>query len=126
MSPVLPLPPASFDLPHDSIVALTSEDDLILHRLVRVDPPNLGAFVSKLVRGAARYPAESPILHAGISMFETVDQAVSEARRTPRIVAAIRLSGPNIHVAKTLGPGHYPAWGRLLHKAPSGAFKTIL
>lgn len=66
MSAVLPLPPPSFNLPDDSIVALTSEEDLILHRLVREDP---------------------------------------------KIVAAVRLSGSDIHVAKTLGPGHYTVWG---------------
>jgi hypothetical protein len=111
MSPVLPPPPESLDLPTDAVVALTSDDELILHRLVREDPPEVRAFVSKLVRGGRRYPAEPPILHAGLSMFETVEQAVSRARRTPRIVAAVRLSGPELHVAKTLGPGHYTVWG---------------
>jgi hypothetical protein len=43
-------------------------------------------------------------------MFETVEQAVSRAQRTPRIVGAVRLSGPDVHVAKTLGPGHYTVW----------------
>jgi len=99
------------DLGDDAVVAVTSQEDLILHRLVREDPPELGAFVSKLVRGGRRFPAETPILHAGLSMFETVEQAVSRARRTPRIVAAVRLSGPDIHVAKTLGAGHYTVWG---------------
>lgn len=111
MSPVLPPSPESLDLPADAVVALTSEDELVLHRLVRKDPPELGAFVSKLIRGGRRFPAERPILHAGLSMFETVEQAVSRARRTPKIVAAVRLNGPDVHVAKTLGPGHYTVWG---------------
>ena len=111
MSPVLPPSPESLDLPGDAVVALTSEDELVLHRLVREDPPDLAAFVSKLVRGGRRFPAERPILHAGLSMFATVDQAVSRARRIPKIVAAVRLSGPDIHIAKTLGPGHFTVWG---------------
>ena len=111
MSPVFPPSPESLDLPADAVVALTSEDELVLHRLVRDDPPDLAAFVSKLVRGGRRFPAERPILHAGLSMFATVDQAVSRARRIPKIVAAVRLSGPDIHVAKTLGPGHFTVWG---------------
>jgi hypothetical protein len=111
MSPVLPPSPESLDLPDDAVVALTGEDELVLHRLVRDDPPDLTAFVSKLVRGGRRFPAERPILHAGLSMFATVDQAVSRARRIPKIVAAVRISGPDIHVAKTLGAGHYTVWG---------------
>jgi len=111
MSPVLPPSPESLDLPGDAVVALTSEDELVLHRLVREDPPDRTAFVSKLVRGGRRFPAERPILHAGLSMFATVDQAVSRARRIPKIVAAVRLSGPDIHVAKTLGPGHFTVSG---------------
>jgi hypothetical protein len=110
MSSVFPPSPESLDLPPEAVVALTSEDELVLHRLVREDPPEVRAFVSKLVRGGRRFPAERPILHAGLSMFETVEQAVSRARRTPRIVAAVRLSGPDVHVAKTLGPGHYTVW----------------
>jgi hypothetical protein len=111
MSPVFPPSPESLDLPADAVVALASVDELVLHRLVRGDPPDLAAFVSKLVRGGRRYPAERPILHAGLSMFETVEQAVSRAQRTPKIVAAVRISGPDIHVAKTLGAGHYTVWG---------------
>jgi hypothetical protein len=110
MSPVFPPSPESLDLPTDAVVALTSEDELVLHRLVRDDPPDVAAFVSKLVRGGRRFPAEPPILHAGLSMFGTVDQAVSRAHRMPKIVAAVRLSGHDIHVAKTLGAGQYTVW----------------
>jgi hypothetical protein len=110
MSPVLPPSPESLDLPADAVVALTSDDELILHRLVREDPREVRVFVSKLVRGGRRFPAERAILHAGLSMFETVEPAVSRAQRTPKIVAAVRLSGPDVNGAKTLGRGHYTVW----------------
>jgi len=111
MSPDLLAPPQVFDLPHDAVVAVTVENALVLHRLVREDPPEHRAFVSKLIRGGRRFPGETPILHAGVSMFQTVEQAVSRARQIPKIVAAVQVSGHDIHVAKTLGPGHYTVWG---------------
>lgn len=110
MSSVFPPSPQSLGLPADAVVALTGQDEMVLHRLVREDPPEVRAFLSKLVRGGRRFPNERPILHAGLSMFETVEQALSRAQRTPKIVAAVRLSGPVVHVAKTLGPGHHTVW----------------
>ena len=105
-------PPASdLGLPNDAILALTSTTEITLYRLLRHDPPGPSDFEAKAVRRAPRLDAEWPVLYAGLSMFRTQAQALSRAKRSPKIVAEVRLAGPNVHVAKTVGKGHYTVWG---------------
>ena len=95
----------------EAVFALPADGE-VLHRLVRQDRPTVESFKSRAVRGRGRLPEGPAILHAGLSMTDTTDQALARGGRYPSNVYQVRLDSDSaIHVAKTFGPGHYTVWG---------------
>lgn len=83
--------------------------------LYRLSGPGNGIehYCSRAARRKPKYPDDKDaVLWAGISMFETQDQALSRARRDPIVVSKVILTrGLGFYVAKTLGDGHHTVWG---------------
>lgn len=115
------LDPSGHTVPEGSIVAAPAADD-VLYRLLGGESPLRADFVSRQALGktpfynrAAGILMEPAILHAGVSMFATADQAMSRSRRSPTYVGEVALpDNPayGLHIAKTLtDPGHYTVWG---------------
>ena len=96
------------------MLALPS-DGAALFRLVWNDPPEPEDFRSFVQMRGLPFkgdPSAAIVLLQGVSMFATPSQALSRARKEPKIVAMISLeAGRGIHVAKTFGAGHYTVWG---------------
>jgi hypothetical protein len=107
----LPLPPEALGLPAAAVLAIQASGQL-LYRLAWHDPAEDGDFRTKRERNRPPFPNEDSIVHGGLSMFATIDQALDGARRYPKLVAAVTLhEGMGFSLAKTYGPGHYTVWG---------------
>lgn len=115
------LDPSSYSVPDGSIVAVPAAGE-VLYRLLVDEAPTPGAFLSRSALGRAPLHdrrrgvlIEPPILHAGVSMFETADQAASRSRRSPTYIGEVSLPESQawgLYIAKTLtDPGHYTVWG---------------
>ena len=97
-------------LPAGSYLAMPAGETL--YRLVRNDKPVEYSFQSRAVRGRGRLPDGHAILHTALSMFPTPEEARARGGLYDSHVARVQLSaGLSIHVAKTLGLGHYSVWG---------------
>jgi len=91
---------------------------MILHRIVRSNPPSLVDFTSGAALGhpLAHASPETFSLHAGLSAFRTIHQARAMARRNPRLgpfIAVLDIPDDGaIRVERTTHrPGHYTVWG---------------
>ena len=107
----MPIKPETFGLPENVVLAMPARGQ-VLYRLAS-EPLRGKDFESKLIRQRPRGAFEATILYAGLSMFTDVTQAASRTRRSPVVVAEVRLDeGHGFYVAKTLtDPGHYTVWG---------------
>lgn len=101
---------ASLGLPDGSHLAIRADGD-VLYRLVREDQATVYSFQSRALKGRGKLPEGDANLHTGISMFDSPEAAVSRGGRYPSYVAEVKIpAGLAIHVAKTLGRGHYSVW----------------
>lgn len=107
MAAPYPSSPASHGLPSDYLVAAPA-DGQVLHRIVR-DPPEARDFGPRVFR-VPRYRGPA-IYELGVSMFATEDQARSRMGRPGAIARVVLPPNAGVHVAKTLGTGHYTVWG---------------
>lgn len=110
------MPPSPLDagLPEDWVV-IARADGQIVYRLVNSDPLKVRDFQSDRDKKRPRWEDDLEVDHLGLSVFATLDQALSMARRYPKIVAEVELTtGAGIALARTMLelPGHYTTWGR--------------
>lgn len=109
----LPPSPRDLGLPEDWIV-IAPADGQIVYRLVGPDPLKVRDFQSDRDKKRPRWEGDLEVDHLGLSVFATLDQALSMARRYPKIVAEVELTtGAGIALARTMLdlPGHYTTWG---------------
>jgi hypothetical protein len=111
-------------LPSDSDVEpveLAEGDELTVFRVVRTDdkeaPEFLESFRSHAELGLPPRSAEEthPLIHKGISVFDSCEAAVETARRYPKIgshVAQLRLTGESgVRYWRWGARGHLTLWG---------------
>lgn len=109
----LPQSAPELELPEDWIVAVPANGQT-LYRLVNRNPPRDRDFESDRKRGQPRWDEDLEVDHLGLSVFSTADQALSMARRYPKLVASVVLEpGYGFALARTMLalPGHYTIWG---------------
>jgi hypothetical protein len=85
-----------------------------LYRLVGRDPPRDRDFLSDRAKGRPRFENDLETDHLGVSMFAAETQALSMARRYPKLVASVDLMPDHgFALARTLldVEGHYTVWG---------------
>ena len=89
-----------------------------LYRIVENDPPTAWDFTSAKRRGRVLRRSSPELLRIwdGLSAFETIDQALAQARAYPRLgryIAALDLPAvPEVRVERTTQTdGHYTIWG---------------
>lgn len=89
----------------------------VFYRIVRTNPPTINDMRSHMELGIPlrRTDAEALRLASGISLFDSIERARSQARRKPWLgdafIAELELPLGHIRVEKTAGAGHYTAWG---------------
>jgi hypothetical protein len=105
--------PDAFGLPAGWLVIAPAAGQ-VLYRLVNRDPPIVRDFESDRTKDRPRFGEDLEVDHLGLSMFDTEDQALSMARRYPKLVAEVVLEpGLGFGLARTMLdlPGHYTVWG---------------
>lgn len=109
----LPPDPRDVGLPPEWL-AIAPANRHRLFRLVGKDPPRERDFQSDKVKNRPRFAGDHEADHLALSMFATEAQALSMARRYPKIVAEVALpAGHGFGIARTMLDleGHYSVWG---------------
>jgi hypothetical protein len=114
-APVAEMPPSPLDvgLPGEWVVVAPADGQTV-YRLVGAEPLKIRDFQSDRDKKRPRWDEDLEVDHLGLSVFATLDQAQSMARRYPKIVAEVELTtGGGIAIARTIPDliGHYTIWG---------------
>lgn len=94
-----------------------ADETRVFYRIVRTNTPTIDDMKSHVELGIPlrRTDAEDLRMASGISLFDSIEQARSQARRKPWLgnafIAELELPLDHIRVEKTAGAGHYTAWG---------------
>jgi hypothetical protein len=110
----MPPSPPDVGLPENWIIIAPAYGQTVF-RLVATEPLKIRDFQSDRDKNRPRWEDDLETDHLGLSVFETLDQARSMARRYPKVVAEVVLTeGAGIGIARTILelPGHYTIWGR--------------
>jgi hypothetical protein len=109
----MPPSPPDVGLSEDWFVVVPA-DGQVVYRLVGAEQLRIRDFQSDRDKKRPRWDGDLEVDHLGLSVFASLDQAHSMARRYPKIVAQVELTtGAGIAIARTLLdlPGHYTIWG---------------
>ena len=96
------------------IVVASATGAELLYRVVSAEGHSLDDFRGRRDLPRRRsLPSDTPwLLLAGVSMFDTPEDALRIARRRPAGLVRVRLKPDRgIHFAPTGRPGHYTVWG---------------
>lgn len=89
----------------------------VLHRTVKTDPPAAIDFMSNKALGKPPRNAElrEPVLHDGLSVWDSLESAIAMARQFPQhgaFIAELTIAPDSmITIRKTRGPGHFTIFG---------------
>ena len=87
----MPPSPSDVGLPEDWIVVAPA-DGQVVYRLVGAELLKVRDFQSDQEKQRPRWGDDLEVDHLGLSVFATLDQAQSMARRYPKIVAEVELT----------------------------------
>jgi hypothetical protein len=114
----LPTSADRFDVPAGAHVAVPGGGQVVYRRLAGAEP-GIKDFRSDRDRGRPPAPGEPWIEHAGLSVFDAAEAAVSVVSRFPVFIAELavpspaeaELATPPCSIAKTGPAGHFTVWG---------------
>ena len=92
-------------------MVLWEDSDSRLFRPVATDPPQEYAFLSEQAKGRPPIQRRSAVLHTGVEMYATPENAVSRAVRGAYLCEIAPRPGHGVAVARVGAEGLFVVWG---------------